>query len=226
MRSPISIGLLTLFLVALTVWGLPRPDDDHLSIRDSTGFGAWFDGPQQVQPLYQTHKASTVGPRHTWRVDTAASDVAIEVLSNTGSTHLVPLQIWGAVVVDTRNLDLTRGVLHAKAADHLGIEMPEATVEILESHLGTAPRKVGTKAMGDGRIRIRTHHAAVDMAVGIEVQRIEEDVLRVSLSDFEGFDFPDLGLNPGFAELTIRFGVESLEDSGAIRLSLVLRRVP
>lgn len=226
MRSPISIGLLTLFLVVLTAWGLPRPDDDQLSIRDSTGFGAWFDGPQQVQPLYQTHKASTVGPRHTWRVDTAASDVAIEVLSNARSTHLIPLQISGAVVLDTRNLDLTRGVLHVKATDDLGGEMPEATVEILESHLGTAPRKVGTKALGDGRLRVRTHHAVVEMAGSVEVERIEEDVLHVSLSDFEGLDFPALGFNPAFAELTVRLGVESLEDSGAIRLSLVLRRVP
>ena len=104
--------------------------------------------------------------------------------------------------------------------------MPEATVEILESRLGTAPRKVGTKALGDGRLRIRTHHAVVEMAVSVEVERIEEDVLHVSLSDFEGLDFPELGLNPAFAELTVRFGVEFLENSGAIRLSLVLRRVP
>jgi len=206
---------------------MPRPDDDQLSLRDAQGFGDWFESPQPVEPLYRALKESDAGPRRTWRVDSSASRLAAEFVTGDGPTRTLPLGVSGDVVLDARNLDLSRGTVHVVLPD-LGVPLPvdRVHVDILGAALGTAPREVGARAVGEGRIRLRAGSTSLDLEGTFEVRRVAADRIEVVLHDFPGLDLPTLGLQAALGPLRARWETAHIEHQASANLRLVLAPAP
>jgi len=223
-RSPRTVGLLALLIALLTAWGMPRPDDDQLSMRDASGFGSWFDSPQEVEPLYRTVEESPVGPRRTWTVDPAGTRFALEFVSGDGVAHRIPLTLSGALELDARNLDMARGTLAVDVSTlDLGLEEGLVSVDLRGGSVGTMPREVGSRAMGGVRIRVRVGDRAQDVDGSLEVRRQGPDRLEVHLHDLPGLDMDTLGVGGLVARLGSRLGAGRLESQPTARLVLLLR---
>lgn len=222
MRSPRTIVLLWVLVVAFTVWGMPRPDDDHLSIRDPDSFGSWFDSPSEVEPLYQTLPAEEADSVRSWALDPNAGRVVVEFVGADGNLHRLHPRVSGALSLDTRNLDLTRGVLQGEFADPLGDWPTKFGVQVLGSSIGTAPRRLGSKAVGPMRLRVAMHERSIDLAGTVTITRVADDRMTVSAHQIGGVDLAGLELEAALPELAKRVGAQWLEAIPTVRLDLVL----
>jgi hypothetical protein len=218
------IGLLWALIAALAILGLPRPDDDQLSIRDPSGFGDWWGAPGEVQPLYQTLRESTDTPRRPWRIDVDATRIALSFGASDGEMYRLPLHASGEIVIDARNLDLSRGTLTLQVPTDLGVPLPVPTVEvdILGSDLGSAPREVATRAIGAARIRVRAGATSVDLEGLFEVVRLGPNRLLVTAHELPAIDLLGLGFEAAIKPLAKRFEVDWLEKDPSLVLEVHL----
>ena len=226
MRSPRTIALWSLLLMILTAWGMPRPDDDQLSVRDPVAFGDWFASPDQVTPLYRTLKPSDASPRSPWTVDSAASRLELVFGGSDGELHRVPLRIEGTVEVDSRNLGLSAGSMRVRIPEAMrrGLPHDAVEVEIGPVGVGTAPREPGSKAAGGMVLWLSFGDTRVEFAGMVTVHRLDPDRLEVVVDGASPVSLPELGLGAVLETLKSRFGVEWVEKEGAVRSRVVLRR--
>ena len=223
MRSPRTIALLWVLVVAFTTWGMPRPDDDQLSIRDPDSFGDWFEPPSEVAPLYRTLPAVEAESVRSWALAPGAGRVVIEFVGGDGNLHRLQPRVTGALSLDARNLDLTRGVLEGEFTQPLAAWPTRFGIQVLGGSIGTAPRSIGSTAVGPMQLRVAMNERSIDLEGEFTVTRVAEDRITVSADQLDGLDLSALELEGALPDLAKRFGAQWLESTPTIRLRVVLQ---